>query len=306
MKLKIIFMGTPNFAVPILKSLNDSKHQILTVYTQTPKKKDRGQKINISPIHSFSNKNNLKVRCPETLNNDDEIDFIKKIKPDVVIVVAYGKILPSKLLDIKNIKFINIHASLLPKWRGAAPIHRAIMNQDNETGVSIMEIVPKLDSGPVMMKSKINITENMNYKDLSDQMSKLGAKMILDSLRLLSENNAKFVQQNEEEATYANKISKSETEIDWREDASKIIAKINALNPNPCAWFKYNKQRYKIWSAKLNEKIGKCGEILDDNLLIGCKNGSIRIEEIQKEGKLKMTAKDFQKGNNLKMGTFIK
>ena len=236
MSLKIIFMGTPDFAVQILDTIFKSNHEILEVYTQPPKKKNRGQKILMSAVHKFSFKNNLKVRCPEILDTDEEISNFIKLKPDIVVVVAYGKILPSRFLDLKNILFLNVHASLLPKLRGAAPIHRAIMNLEKETGVSIMKIVTKLDAGPVMMKKKINIYKDTNYISLSNQMAKIGSKMILESFALLENKKEKFITQNEKEATYANKISKLETKIDWNEKAEKIVAKINALHPNPGSW----------------------------------------------------------------------
>ena len=163
-------MGTPNFAVPILKSLHKSNHKILEVYTQPPKKKNRGQKISLSPIHNFSNEEKIPVRLPLELDTQEEFEYIKKLNPDVVIVVAYGKILPPDFIDIENTLFINVHASLLPKWRGAAPIQRAIMNRDNETGISIMRIVPKLDAGPVLLKSEIRIAKETNYEQLSNQI----------------------------------------------------------------------------------------------------------------------------------------
>ena len=157
MSFKILFMGTPSFAVPILRTLHQSNHKILEVYTQPPKKKNRGQKISFSPVHEYSNEINIPVRYPLTLNSTEEFEHFKKVKPDISIVVAYGKIIPSKFLNLENTIFINVHASLLPKWRGAAPIQRAIMNCDNETGISIMRLVPKLDAGPVLIKSKIKL-----------------------------------------------------------------------------------------------------------------------------------------------------
>ena len=185
MSFKILFMGTPSFSVPILKSLNLSNHKILEVYTQPPKKKDRGQKISFSPVHKFSNEINIPVRHPETLKPQIELEHIKQLKPDIVVVVAYGQIIPSEFLDLQNIIFINIHASLLPKWRGAAPIQRAIMNCDKETGISIMKIEEKLDAGPILLKSKIEINKNNNYEELSNKMSSLGSKLILDALDLI-------------------------------------------------------------------------------------------------------------------------
>jgi len=301
MVLNIIFMGTPNFAVPILKSIKNLNHNILEVYTQPPNKKNRGQKIKNSPIHDFSNKLNLSVRCPIAFD-EEEINHIKKLNPDLVIVVAYGKILPVKLLNLDKVLFLNVHASLLPRWRGAAPIQRAIMNLDNETGVSIMKIVTKLDAGPVLLQSKIKITKEINYKELSSQMSELGAKLILDTLKLIESKRANFTEQNESEATYAKKIEKSETKINWNDDAEKIVAKINAFSPNPGCWFELNGNRVKIIKAKKVIGEGIPGTILNDKFIIACSKNAIQIIELQKEGKQKMTAEEFLRGNKIKTG----
>ena len=182
MSFKIVFMGTPSFAIPILQSINNSSHKILEVYTQPPQKKNRGQKIQNSPVHDFANKLNIPVRCPMSLDEKKEIDHLKELKPDLVIVVAYGKILPEKLLNLENLMFLNVHASLLPRWRGAAPIQRAIMNMDKETGISIMKIEPKLDAGPVLIQSKLKISNEINYDEMSLKMSDLGAKLIIEAL----------------------------------------------------------------------------------------------------------------------------
>ena len=184
MALKIIFMGTPDFAVPILKTILESDNKILTVYTQNPKKKNRGQQINISPIHKFSNEKNLNVRTPLKLDNNEK-NYIQNLKADLVLVVAYGKIIPSEILNIRNLKFINVHASLLPKWRGAAPIQRSLMGMDKQTGISIMKIIPKLDAGPYMLQEKINIESDDNYQTLSLKLSALASKLILKSLEMI-------------------------------------------------------------------------------------------------------------------------
>ncbi len=305
MALNIIFMGTPNFAVPILKKLKESQHNIVEVYTQPPKKKNRGQKINLTPIHIFSNQNKLKVRSPEKLDSEEEFQLIKKLRPDVVIVVAYGKMIPIKFLKIENIKFINIHASLLPKWRGAAPIQRSIMNQDKETGISLMKITPKLDAGPVMMKSKINITKKTNFEELSEILSNLGAEMTLKALDLIEKDKAIFVEQNDQEATYAKKIDKIEGKINWTDQADKVIAKINALNPNPGSWFNYNGTRLKIIEAKEITANGEPGKIINGNFTISCSKNAIQIFKLQKEGKKIMSVEDFLKGNNIKVGSNV-
>ncbi len=302
MALKIIFMGTPEFSVPILKSIHNSKHDIIEVYTQPPKKKNRGQSINLTPIHEFSNNNNIKVRCPDGLNAQEEFNNLQKQKPDVVVVVAYGKILPSKFLNIENIKFINVHASLLPKWRGAAPIQRSIMNLDKETGISIMKIIPKLDAGPVMMKSKIKIKKNSNFLTLTKELSVLGADMILKSLDLIEKNLEDFIEQDESEATYARKIEKKESKIEWDTEANKVIAKINALYPNPGSWFEYKGSRLKIIKAVEVEANGRPGEIIDKKFIIACSKNAVQVLELQKEGKKIVKVSEYLKGHILETG----
>ena len=272
---------------------------------KNPKRKNRGQKEGLTPVHEFSKQNNFKVRHPEQLNTDEEFEFFKKAKPDVVVVVAYGKILPKKLLNIQDIKFINVHASLLPKWRGAAPIQRSIMNLDKETGISIMKIVSKLDAGPVMMKSKINLSKDDNYESVNKKLSILGAKMIVESLKLIEQNKSKFVEQDENLASYAQKIDKSEAEINWNEKAKKIIAKINAFYPSPGSWFKHNGSRVKITKAQERRLEGKPGEILKENFTIACQENSIEILELQKEGKKKMKTSEYLKGNKLEIGSNV-
>ena len=301
MSLNIIFMGTPDFAVPILRTLNNSIHNVLTVYTQPPKKKDRGLKESLSPVHKYSQELKLKVRSPKNFDTE-EIENIINLKPDVVLVVAYGKILPKELISINNIKFLNIHPSLLPRWRGAAPIQRAIMNLDKSTGVSIMKISSELDAGPIMMKSKIDLKPDTNYLDLSSELSELGSKMILRSFELIEKKKEKFIPQNESDVTYAEKISKKESKINWNNKAKKIVAQINALNPNPGSWFKLNDFRVKLIKVKEVKVNGKPGEILKKDLTIACSENSVQVIELQKEGKKPMTVKEFIKGNEIKVG----
>ena len=304
MSFKILFMGTPEFSVPILKSVFETNNEILEVYSQPPKKKNRGQKFINSPIHEYSKKLNITVRNPSILD-DEEIDHIEKLNPDLVIVVAYGKILPKKLLNLENILFINVHASLLPKWRGAAPIQRAIMNMDQETGVSIMKIVPELDAGPVLIQSKIKITKEINHKELTGKMSELGAKLILDTLKLIEDKKVNFIDQNESEATYAKKIEKKETKLNWNDDADKVIAKINAFCPNPGSWFELNGIRIKIIKAKEVIRKGMPGEILNEKFTIACLKNAVQIIELQKEGKQKITVDEFLRGNKIKIGQIL-
>ena len=298
-------MGTPDFAVQILSKIHNSKHKILHVYTQSPKKKNRGQKTNISPVHEYCKKNQINVRHPEELDSNQELDFFTEKKIDVVVVVAYGKILPAKLLNLKNINFLNVHASLLPKWRGAAPIQRSIMNLDKETGVSIMKIIPKLDAGPIIIKSKVKITKDTNSEVLSKELSSLGAKLILDGLDLVENNKVKFIEQDETEATYAKKIDKIESKINWSEKAKTVIAKINAFYPKPGSWFEHKGIRLKINKAIEVSANGNPGEILDNQLTIACGENAIQILDLQKEGKKNMSVAEFLKGNKLKIGTNV-
>ena len=206
----------------------------------------------------------LPVRCPTSFKENNEIDYIKSLNPDLIVVVAYGKIFPEKLLNLNNLLFINIHASLLPKWRGAAPIQRAIMNMDKETGISIMKIVPKLDAGPILMQSKLNIGREINYEDMSKKMSNLGAKLIIDTLKLIKMNKVNFINQDESQVSYAHKIEKTESKINWNENADKISAKIRAFYPNPGCWFTLNYIRIKVIKAAEVELSGKVGTIIEN------------------------------------------
>jgi len=305
MPYKIIFMGTPQFSVPILETLVQSSYEISCVYTQPPKKSNRGQKINSSPIQNSAESLKLAIRYPNNLNTDEELNFFKKVNPDIVVVVAYGQIINKKFLDIPKKGFINVHASLLPKWRGAAPIQRGIMNLDKQAGVSIMRITEKLDSGPVMKKIEIGISSSDTSGVISAKLSKIGSEYIVEALEDIFNEKDKFIEQDHNSATYAKKIRKNEGKIDWEEDAKKIIGKINGLNPIPGAWFEYKKIRYKIWKASILEKTGPAGTIIDNSFVIACKDNSIKIIEIQKEGKNKLLLKDFLLGMNFKIGDLI-
>ena len=295
-------MGTPEFSLPALKILKYSKHKIVCVYTQSPKKKSRGQKILKTPVHIFSEKEGLKVRTNQ-LRGENEFDDFMQLNPDLVVVVAYGQIIPDIYLKNPNLIFLNVHASLLPKWRGAAPIERAILNKENETGVSIMKIEKKLDTGPFIKQVKVKINKESTSGELLEKLSFLGAEALNESIELISSGKAVFIDQNEKEATYAKKINKTETRINWKDKAENIIAKINAFNPKPGAWFLIKNERIKILKAKEVQKNGKEGEILDNKLTIGCSYNSIQILRIQREGKRDMDVKEFLTGNNLDKGT---
>ena len=303
---KVVFMGTPEFSVPILEALVNSSYKVLCVYTQASKKSNRGQKVNFSPIYKCAENLKLIVRNPKNLNSEEEFEFIKKLKPDIIVVVAYGQLISKKLLSIPEKGFINIHASLLPKWRGAAPMQRAIMNSDTETGISIMQIIESLDAGPILKKIKIKINESVTTKDLSKKLSKISSESITKILDDIFSEKLQSMKQNNDLATYAKKIKKTEAEINWKESAKKILAKINGLNPNPGAWFVYKKKRHKIWRAKISEKNGAPGKILDKNFIIGCSDKSLEIIEIQKEGRNKQPLKNFLMGTDFKNGDELK
>ena len=303
---KIVFMGTSNFSVPILKSLYQNGYPIVTIYTQPPQKSMRGQKVNKSPIQKMAENLCIECRTPDSLKeNNEEYNFLKLLNPDLVIVVAYGQLIPKSYLSLSKHGFINIHASLLPKWRGAAPIQRSIMNLDKETGVSIMKIVEKLDAGPVMKQEKINITSEMNAEDLSNKLSDLSSKLILECIDEIEGGKAKFIDQDEQKATYAKKINKEEGKINWDNSAENILAQINSLLPNPGAWFSFMGERYKILKASISEAEGEKGKVIDNNLTIACKSKSIKVNEIQRQGKNKQSTSEFLLGSKIKKETAL-
>ena len=302
---KIIFMGTPLFCVPILKSLHQKSYNIVTTYTQPPQKSNRGQKINKSPIQDISEILNIECRTPKNLrNNDEEYKFLKELDADLAIVCAYGQIIPKNFLNLTKKGFVNIHASILPYWRGAAPIQRSIMNLDTETGISIMKINEELDSGPVSNIYKIKIGQNQNAEEITEILSSLAAEKILDNMDDILEDKAIFIDQDHSKATYAKKIHKDESQINWSDDASKIIGKINGLFLFPGAFFNFNGERYKILKAVVGNGVGKVGEVISNKLEIACKNNhSIKILEIQRQGKRPQKISEFMLGSKIKKGT---
>ena len=302
----IVFMGTSNFAVPILKSLYQSGYPISVVYTQPPKKSNRGQKLNKSPINLFSENISLDIRTPQNLkSNDQEELYLNKLKPDLIVVVSYGQIIPKNLLKIPKNGFLNIHASLLPRWRGAAPIQRSIMNLDKESGISIMKINEKLDEGPVCNQYSLKISEKMNSEELSEKLSLLASEKILDVLDNIFDNNIKFIDQDHSKATYAKKIKKIEGKIDWNENANKIIGKINGLYPYPGAFFMFNGERYKILKAQKSHINGTPGNVISNDFEICCGEGSIKVLTIQREGKRVQQISEFLLGSQIRKGTNI-
>ena len=307
MAKKIIFMGTPLFAVPILKSLYQNGYPISVVYTQPPQKSHRGQKINKSPIQGISETLNIDFRCPENLkDNDEEYEFIKNLNADLAVVVAYGKLIPKNFLNLTKKGFINIHGSILPSWRGAAPIQRSIMNLDKETGISVMKLVETLDSGPVSNIYKIKLDQNNSAEEISEKLSFLAAEKILDDIDDILDDKAKFIDQDHSKASYAKKIEKIEGEINWNDEAEKIIGKINGLFPVPGAFFNFKGERYKILKAEIGNGIGQTGEVLSDKLEIACTNNqSIKILEIQRQGKKPQKIGEFMLGSSIIKGSLL-
>ncbi len=297
-------MGTPLFCVPILKSLYQNSYNIVAAYTQPPQKSHRGQKINKSPVQDISENLNIEYRTPKTLKgNDEEYEFLKRLEADLAIVCAYGQIIPKNFLNLTKKGFVNIHASILPYWRGAAPIQRSIMNLDIETGISIMKINEELDSGPVSNIYKIKIDKNQNAEEISEILSALAAEKILDNINDILADKAKFIEQDHSKATYAKKIRKEESQINWNDPASKIIGKINGLYVSPGAYFSFNDERYKILKAVIGNGAGETGEVISNQLEVACKNNqSIKILEIQRQGRRPQKISEFMLGSKIKKG----
>ena len=283
MSSNIIFMGTPDFAIPALKEIN-KYFKLSCVISQPAKKAKRGHNILKSPVQNFAEQNKLIIKTPTRI--EDEYNYLKEVNIDLAIVVAYGQIIPSKILKLSKNGFINIHASLLPKWRGAAPIQRSIMSGENITGITIMKIEKELDSGPILLSKSIK-SGNLTFGQLEKSLSELGSKVIVDCINKVLSGTAEYIPQNKIGVSYAKKITKLDEKIDWNENAENIIFKINALNPKPGAYFDYKNEKIKVYSAKISDLTShKPGMIIDSKkIIISCKDCSIEILELQRSGK---------------------
>ena len=299
--MKLVFMGTPNFSVPALKALAQSNHQICAVYSQPPRPAGRGKKLRLSDVHKEALDLGLTVHNPTSFKSDKDQTIFRKLKADIAIVVAYGLILPNQILSAPKFGCLNIHASLLPRWRGAAPIQRAIMEGDDETGVCIMKMEEGLDTGPVLSSRKIQIKENDNAKILSERLSLVGSKLIVEVLDALSEFKA--YSQSAAGVTYARKIEKSETKIDWSLPAKTINRKIRALSPFPGAWTEINGERIKLLASKVINKENEPGMILDKGFSIACGQKAVEITEAQRPGKSAQKSDVFLRGFRLQKGS---
>jgi len=301
--LNIVFMGTPAFSIPTLNTLIESPHNLKCVYTQPAKPSGRGLRKQFSHIHKVSNDRGINIRTPKIISDDNEFIFLQACDLDIIIVVAYGLILPSEILLLPKYGCLNIHASILPRWRGAAPIQRAIMEGDEETGISYMLMEEGLDSGPVLKIMKTEIRTNDDYGLVHDRLSNMASESILQVLEEYTTGKIKPKEQSGNGAIYANKIQKSEAKINWNHDAESIKFLINAMSPVPGAWtLTKDGKRLKILKATVEETEGNEGIVLD-KLVIGCGKKSLRIIEVQPEGKKVMPIEEFLKGYEVKVGS---
>ena len=307
--MKVIFAGTPTFAADALDALIEANHQIVTVLTQPDRPAGRGMKSIASPVKLLAQQHHLTVMQPQTLKNPEIQMQLRQLQADVMVVAAYGLILPQAVLDIPRFGCLNIHASLLPRWRGAAPIQRAILAGDKETGITIMQMDAGLDTGDLLFKENLLINADETAASLHDKLSALGARSITKVLELLPQRQLMVVKQNDNDACYAAKINKSEAAIDWHQSAVQIDRVVRAFNPSPGAFTQHQDWILKIWQAKVvaDKSIGtaKIGEIVSvdrSGITVACGEGTLQITIVQKPGGKKLSVADFLTGNPLRPG----
>ena len=299
--MRIIFMGTPDFSVPVLDALVEAGHEIAAVYCQPPRPAGRGKKDRPTPVHARAEALGLTVRHPKSLRTDDAQQEFAALNADIAVVVAYGLILPQAVLDAPNRGCLNIHASLLPRWRGAAPIHRAIMAGDAETGICIMQMEAGLDTGPVLLRESTPIGATEITGDLHDRLSLMGADLILRALDRLDDLAPET--QPDAGVTYAEKIDKAEARIDWTRPAVEIDRQIRGLSPFPGAWTLIGEDRVKLLGSALAQKSGPAGTVLDDAFTVACGDGAVTITRAQRAGKGAQDTKTFLRGMAVPSGT---
>ena len=292
---KIIFMGTPHIAAQHLQHLIDNSLNIVGVFTQPPRKKNRGMHIEESPVHQIAKKNNLQIFYPSSVDYSI-IEKINSLNPDIIIVVAYGIILPSELLDIPKFGCINIHVSLLPRWRGAAPIEHALLAGDIKTGISVIKISPKLDAGDVLYQESLKITEDMYSDELTSALTNLGKRTMLEVLPIIFEKNISSNKQDSKKVTYAKKFTSNDRKINFNNSTTQVYNHIRAHGPKPGSWFVYRGERIKILKATKHKDKGQQSTILNNKFMLACNDGSILPTFIQREGKKAVEVKDFIKG----------
>jgi methionyl-tRNA formyltransferase len=309
MPLRLIFMGTPDFAVPTLRELAARGHDVAAVYTRAPKPAGRGMELTVSPVEREARQLGIPVLSPKTLRTPDAAETFRGHGADLAVVVAYGLILPKDVLEAVPLGCFNLHASLLPRWRGAAPINRAVMAGDPEAGVMVMRMEEGLDTGPVAMTERLPISDDATAGALHDQLAPLGAKLMGHALEALERNQLTLVPQPQSGVTYAAKIEKRETRIDWHKPAQQVHDHIRGLSPFPGAWFELPggaaPARIKVLRAIWAQDSGTPGTVLDQHLTVACQAGAVRILELQRAGRQPMSAADFLRGTSVAPGTLL-
>ncbi len=301
--MKLVFMGTPDFAVPILESLIEAGHDVRAVYRQPPRPAGRGHKETPSPVHAFAAGRGITVRTPTSLKSAEEQDAFAALDADAAVVAAYGLILPRAVLAAPRLGCLNVHASLLPRWRGAAPIQRAMLAGDTETGVTIMQMDVGLDTGAMLLRESILLLPDATASWLHDMLAAMGARLIVAALDGLDEGRLTPVPQPGEGVTYAHKLDKNEGRIDWSRPAVELERQVRALNPWPGVWFDFGAERIKVLDAVLSPGTGAPGTVLDDRLTVACGRLALRPTRVQRAGKAPMTAGDMLRGHAIPKGT---
>jgi methionyl-tRNA formyltransferase len=302
MALKIVFMGSPEFAAIALTALLDAGREIACVYSQPPRPAGRGQGERKTAVHALAEARGLSVRTPKSLKRAEAQAEFAALGADLAVVVAYGLILPKPVLDAPRLGAINLHGSLLPRWRGAAPIQRALMAGDAETGVQVMQMEEGLDTGPVLLTARTPIKAQDTAASLHDRLAALGAPLLVNALDVIERGRARFTPQAEDGVLYAHKLTPAEARIDWSASARDVDLKIRGLSPFPGAWFELNGVRVKALFSQAEAGRGAPGVMLDDKLLIACGDGAVRLLRVQREGKAAMAAEDFLRGAPLAAG----
>jgi len=304
MPLRLIFMGTPDFAVPTLLELVAHGHEVAAVYTRAAKPAGRGMKLQPAPVELEARRLNIPVLTPTTLKAPEAEAEFRAHQAEAAVVVAYGMILPRSILDTPKLGCFNLHASLLPRWRGAAPISRAIMEGDTETGLMVMKMDAGLDTGDVAMAERLAITDALTAADLHDALAPLGADLMVRAMGALERGKLQLTRQSEDGVTYAAKIEKTEARIDWNKPAHAVLRHVHGLSPFPGAWceigFEGELARIKILRCAMADGTGAPGDLLDDRLVVACREGALRILELQRAGKAPMKAEEFLRGTPLK------
>ncbi|CAA6603464.1 10-formyltetrahydrofolate:L-methionyl-tRNA(fMet) N-formyltransferase [Rhodospirillaceae bacterium LM-1] len=304
--MRIVFMGTPDFAATVLESLIAARHDVVCAYSQPPRPSGRGHKQQPSPVQKLAEEHGIPVRCPTSLKSPEEQAAFAELKADVAVVAAYGLILPKAILDAPTKGCLNVHGSLLPRWRGAAPIQRAIMAGDDQTGICIMRMDEGLDTGPVLLRDSIPIGPETTAGELHDQLADLGARLMLVTLGMMTLGDTLIpMSQPESGVTYAKKIEREESRIDWNKPAIEIDRLIRAMSPHPGAWFEHSGERFKLLKAHPLDRRGKPGQVLEGGLTIACIDGAMGVQTIQRQGKAPMDADAFLRGYVFPPGTVL-